>query len=297
MKWETLPTGKLPTKVAYDPEDPDGPIIAWGKPCDDLPFKQVKQCFKAFIGATTFPIIPCKVPGAPRSQKELHRWVRDYLRAFCMNIMEHIDMVNHGPAWRSAVIWNFTVPGTWPSFPVVADFKRLAEEAVSSYFEEPENFRIYANLTEGKASAMSLMVNGSANKANKYAIGNVVISCDIGGATTDIAVSTVSAAGRLEHWPQLRVEPTGVVTIERQFWNHACRTLREANVELADDIALELARDGRLIWAQVYFSRLHSEQVVHIRLPESCKVRDWSPSGSSSPQLLFIEKGKLCIPK
>lgn len=297
-KWGKV-TSKIPTQVAYDPEESDGPIVAWGKECDDLPFGQVKQCFKAFIGDATFPIAPSTmaVPGGPISQKELHRWVRDYLRAFCMSVVELIDREMEDRTWRSTATWNFTVPGAWPSFPVVADFKRVAEEAVFSFFEESKDVRIFANLTEGKASAMFLMVNDSANKANRYTTGNMVISCDIGGATTDIAVSIVSSAGRLEHWPQLRVEPTGIVTIEKQFYIHACQALKEANVQSAADVALTMARSREFARVRASFSRLQSEQLVRIPLPSSCEVRDWSPSGSSSSQPLFIKNSNLCIPK
>ncbi|CZR59487.1 uncharacterized protein PAC_09379 [Phialocephala subalpina] len=292
-----MPTSylKIPTCLAYDPKDNEGPPIAWGEECDGLPPGQIKECFKAFMGATSFSNANT-VPGGPGSQRELHRWVCDYLGAFCAGVADFIDGQT-APGWRNAtVLWSFTVPGSWAMFPVVADFKRLAGDAVSSCFPNAKSFRISTDVTEAAASALYLLAAGSAND-KQYNVGSTVISCDIGGATTDVAVSTVSSAGRLITWPQLQTESVGTVTMEKAFWLHARHTFRSAGVQNPDQLALEMVRSWELRTARATFTKHQSEDHVKIRLPTSCNMRKWSPSETPSTIMSTIERGYLCIHK
>jgi len=294
MGWISTSHLKIPTKLAYDPQDTEGAPIAWGEKCNRLPPGQSKECFKAFMGAASFSNGPNTVPGGPGSQLELHRWVRDYLGAFCADVVDFIDG-RAIPGWRDAtIIWNFSVPGSWAVFPVVADFKRLAGDAVSSCFPNAKDFRIFTDVTEATASALCLLAT-SLGKDKQYSIGNTVISCDIGGATTDVAVSSVSSAGRLATWPQSKTESVGMVTVEIAFWLHARHTLRSAGAQDPDQLALEMARGEQFQGARALFTRHQNEGRVMIRLPASCNVQNWSPSETPSTSMSVIEEQTLCI--
>jgi hypothetical protein len=246
------------------------------------------------MGAASFSNGPNAVPGGPDSQRELHRWVRDYLGAFCAEALDFID----GRAvagWRDAtVIWNFTVPGSWAVFPVVADFKRLAGDAVSSCFPNAKDCRISTDVTEATASALCLLA-ASLGKDKQYSVGNTIISCDIGGSTTDVAVSSVSSAGRLATWPQSKTESVGTVTVEKAFWLHARHILRSAGAQNPDQLALEMARGEPFQEERALFTRHQNEDRVRIKLPKSCNVQEWSPSETPSTSMSVIEKHKLCI--
>ncbi|KAF4635916.1 hypothetical protein G7Y89_g2160 [Cudoniella acicularis] len=161
----------------------------------------------------------------------------------------------------------------WAKFPVVADFRRLAEDAISSSFENTKSVRVCCDVTEATASALSLLVNidneAAPTQERRYNIGNTVITCDIGGSTTDTAVSTVSSAGRLHTWPQLESVSTGTVTIEKAFWLHAREILQSAGVSDPDLVALEVTRSWRFRDTYVKFANHRSDQPlrVEIKLP------------------------------
>lgn len=86
-----------------------------------------------------------------------------------------------------------------------------------SCFAKTINTRVCTDLTEGKASALCLLNHGTVARAHKFSVVDIVLSCDIGGATTDIVLSMVSSTGKLEPWPQLTVQPVGVVSIDEAF--------------------------------------------------------------------------------
>ncbi|PVH80821.1 hypothetical protein DL98DRAFT_531842 [Cadophora sp. DSE1049] len=227
-EWTTIT--KIPTALAYDPLDDRGFPIAWGQGCENMGADQVKQCFKAFIGnPATIHAAEIKL-WAPTSQLELRRWTRDYLYALCSKAADTID-IELCPGWRSEdVIWNFSVPGRWSYHPVVANFKQLAEDAVSSCGFRKECVKVLA--TEAEASAHSILNQCQLSAGNeKFAVGNVVISCDIGGATTDVAISEIVGPGKLASWRKLALEPRGVVIFEQRFWEHAEQVLRSAGAQ------------------------------------------------------------------
>ncbi len=250
------------------------------------------------MGATDFSKGPNTVPGYPGSQIELHRWVRDYLTAFCADVVDFISNEKEGTfeGWRDArVVWIFTVPGSWAAFPVVAEFELLAQDAVSSLFPSAKDSRLFTNVTEGEASALCLLVAGGL-KDNQYSVGNTVISCDIGGATTDVAISTVSSAGRLTTWDQLPTESVGTVTVEKAFWLYVRDILRSAGAQNPDQLALEMTRGRHFLHERAVFQKPRSgEDCIKIRIPDSCQVQTWSPSEASSVGMPTIENRNLYI--
>ncbi len=285
---------KIPTRLAYDQQNDEGPLIAWGEECDGLPADHIKEHFKVFMGDTNFLEDPDTVPWVPCSQQELHRWVRDYLGAFCAHVVDFIDR-QATAGWREATfIWNFTVPGTWAEFPVAADFKRLAEDAVGSCSSNAKGFRVSTNMTEARASALCLLAASSV-KDKQYSVGSTVISCDIGGATTDVAVSKVSGAGRLATLFQLQIEPVGTVTVEKAFWLHARQTLRSAGAQNPDQLALEMVHGLQFQYERANFEKHKSEDRIRIRLPNSIDALKWQPSETTNTNMSTIENGYLCI--
>jgi hypothetical protein len=288
---------KIATKVAYGPQENDGPPVAWGENCDALPAAHVKECFKSWIGATNFSRTPNTLPGDPESQAELHRWVRDYLHAFCAEVIFAIDNApNSRPNWRDgSVIWNFTVPGSWAKFPVVADFKRLAEEAVTPYFQRNTTLRICSESTEASASAQYLLEEASSAKDQRYVLGNLVISCDIGGATIDVASSTISGPGQLASWPQTRSTPGGTVTIQKAFWDAAHSTLQKAGAQIPDQMALKMARGEEFLRRIAEFTIGDDDSAIVIPLPSDCQIQESPCLEAPTRSKSTVQRGKLLI--
>lgn len=173
------------------------------------------------------------------------------------------------------MIWNFSVPGRWSEYPVVANFKQLAEEALNSCLLGQTN-RVEVLATEAEASAQSILHQGQLGADNgRYAMGNVVISCDIGGATTDVAISDIVAAGKLASWSRLISEPRGVVAFEQIFWEHAEQVLRSAGAQEPGQWALEITKCMDLVKARNEFSKSYGDVVI--RLPSACGIENWCP--------------------
>ena len=218
---------------------------------------------------------------APTSQLELRRWIQDYLHALCSYAADTISM-KLGPGWRpDIVIWNFSVPGRWSEYPVVANFKQLAEEALSSCLLG-QTTRVEILATEAEASAQSILNQGQLGADNeRYTMGNVVVSCDIGGATTDVAISDIIAAGKLASWSRLISEPRGVVAFEQSFWEHAERVLTSAGAQEPGLWALEITKSMDLVKARNEFSKSYGDVVI--RLPSACGIENWRPSSRIGP--------------
>ncbi|KAK0108940.1 hypothetical protein ONS96_002777 [Cadophora gregata f. sp. sojae] len=293
--WTSI--GKIPTALAYDPLDNRGTPIAWGRGCADMRADEVKQCFKAFMGSPATVYVAKNKLWTPESPAEVHRWIEDYLHDFCRHAADTIN-TELGRGWRSGdVIWIFSVPGRWLEYPVVADFKRLAEEALRSC-DISSNPRVEVLATEAEASAQSILSQGQLGADNcneRYAVGNVVISCDIGGATTDVAISEIVGPGKLASQSLLKLEPRGVVAFEQSFWEHTERILRSAGVQEPSRWALEMTKSAGLARARNQFSKSYGN--VAIRLPEGCVVEDGQPSSQPGPSRdTTIQDGNLCIP-
>lgn len=227
--------------VAYDTNSGDSLPLAWGEACVYLrPPIKIQECFKTSIDdnrpADTSPESQSLV-----AQAIPQRWMRDYMQLLFGHIVAHIDSKLE-PDWKEATIhWVFTVPGSWADFPTVANFKRLAGDAVRLCIGERKASKIIVNFTEAQASAYCLLKHGPAASIEGYTPGKTVLSCDIGGATTDIAVSQIIAPGLLTTPMQLGMHPVGVADISKQFRLHIQQTLENAGVanpmEMAQDIA------------------------------------------------------------
>ncbi|KAH9222387.1 hypothetical protein DL95DRAFT_454848 [Leptodontidium sp. 2 PMI_412] len=285
--WNTTKP-KIPTMLAYDS---NGTLMAWGK-CEGGPYDSFQECFKSYIATTTFP----DFPGAPTSKQVLFRWVQDYLTAICKQTALEID-AERVDGWRNGFLtWNFTVPGSWAKFPVVADFKRLAENAVFSCLTTTDKIRVHAHLTEGEASAICVLNRSRVAKSHEFAVGDIVVSCDIGGATTDIAISIVSGAGKLDPCPPLQLHPVGLMSVNRNFWELARQTFRLAGLQQnADVLALVIARSQAFTSARERFSAADGERII-ISIPIEYSIHDWPPRPAENHKKLFIIKyNKLII--
>ncbi|KAH7369540.1 hypothetical protein BKA65DRAFT_544273 [Rhexocercosporidium sp. MPI-PUGE-AT-0058] len=281
---------KVPTKLAYDS---NGALLAWGQ-CDDIPYDNVKECFKSYIAEFAFP----EFPGAPTSKQVLFRWVQDYLTALCKQTAIDIDAQND--SWRNGhITWNFTVPGSWSAHTMVADFRRLAEDAVFSCFVTRNLIQVHTHLTEGEASALCLLNLGTVARDHRFAVGDIVISCDIGGATTDIAISIVSGAGKLSPCPQLQDHPVGLMSVDKNFWELARQTLRNAGFgEQAGGLAWEMTAQTGFLLTRAAFPRTEDVDRVKIKLPARCSIDDWPIKQSQRYANMATVKNKhLSIPR
>ena len=229
--------------MAYDKEKDDGPPAAWGHECNQVGRTiRVQRCFKAFIDEKYLPVADGdSLPLFTRA--DIHRWMRDYIQVFCSAILANIASFHDQSTWKDSVVnWVFTVPGSWAEFPTIADFRSLAEEAVFTSIGERNGSRITTVTTEARASAQWLLKNGSQMSASGYTPGSTVLSCDIGGETTDIAVCRVIAPGLLGTPRQLDLYPKGDTCVDAWFEEHVRQVLENAGVTDSMRVAEKLCQ-------------------------------------------------------
>lgn len=169
----------------------------------------------------------------------------------------------------------------------------MAEDAVFSCLPSTrtENICISTDLTEGEASAYCFLNEKSVAKFHKFAHGDTIISCDVGGATTDIAISTISDAGQLITSPQLNIAPMGVVSVDKKFWHLVRKTLRDVLGPVQADLtALEMTRESAYTNARTTFSGTAQEDRIQIALPPQTMIDDWPLQGSQIHDRITIVK-------
>jgi hypothetical protein len=282
--------GKVPTMVAYDEKSRDSQPLAWGTACMYLPATTtIQECFKASLDdkcpPKTNPEPQSVVAGATPQ-----RWMRDYMHLLFSNIIADMEPKLDQYDWKEATIyWVFTVPGSWAEFPAVANFKRLAGEAICLCIGNRKSSKIIIDTSEAKASAYSLLKGGFAASIQGYASGNRVLSCDIGGATTDIAVSQILAPGLLTTPMQLEMHPLGMADISKAFRLHIQQVLDNAGAANSRGVARTLAQKHFMnTFTEL---RLRTDARVAIEVPGSCSV--WCPPENTSANGTRIEEGGL----
>jgi hypothetical protein len=295
--WSRVADGKIPTKLVFDTESEDGPPVAWGSQLIGIFAENTRECFKQLMVVDRSKFAELIEPFAPASQIELHHWIREYLRAFCAQAMVTIDIALPLTWKKASIDWSFTVPGCWNQLPVVEDFRRLAEEALSSILQEAKDLRVHTNITEASASAMSLVVGGLVAHEKACPIGDTIISCDIGGSTTDIGLSKICSPGVLEPLGHLRLNPSGFITIEKDIFLHVRETLTNAGADGPTGLALRLVRHPATIDNIVDFTDKLGQDWIKIHFYPDCTVGNWSPSPQAGSKKSYIKDLSLYIHK
>ena len=117
-------------------------------------------------------------------------------------------------------------------------------------------------MTGARASAMCLCVNGLIAQNKAYSIGNTTISCDIGGSSTDIAISRVWGPAVLKRFCQLELKPSGFTTVQRAFFLHVAQTLTRAGAHRPNDLAPKLVCDeGTVKILHGFTDKQHKDRV------------------------------------
>lgn len=203
---------KVPTKLVYSS---DGVDMSWGFGCDDdavLPGQRQVQWFKIYLDQESLDRARMHGLETPGSVKEARRWVTDYLR----RIYQHIrnSMVRGGQGWSDKNIsFLFSIPTTWTNQAIISDFNECILDAGFG-FEEKHTVQL--ELTEAEAAAVYTIKE----KQVSFNRGDVMLVCDAGGGTTDLALFKVTDTTGLPIIDQLaQVQGVGIgsTVIDRKF--------------------------------------------------------------------------------
>lgn len=159
---------------------------------DDDTNKTRREFFKIFLDQDTLDAAHRQnLPSAPKSIQEAQRFVTDYLKQIYSHVKETVETQTgrrHFGGWADmAVEFVFSVPTTWTSLEIINTFKGIIRDA--GFGVEGSRHTAVVDLTEAEAAAVATIKNS----AVAFQQGEVFLSIDAGGGTTDLALMQVTS--------------------------------------------------------------------------------------------------------
>ncbi|ORY68543.1 Hsp70 family chaperone [Pseudomassariella vexata] len=240
---------KVHTCLIYNP---DGSLSSWGFLCedDDLTDKQRREFFKIFLDNQTLDAAHHQgISQAPGSVHEAQKLVGDYLRQVYLHVKSTVELhtgIGHVGWQNLAVEFVFSVPTTWRSQDTINNFKDTIRSA--GFGVEGPRHTATVELTESEAAAVGTIKNSTVD----FQTGDIFLSVDAGGGTTDFALMQVVEAR--EPFPLLaqinQVEGIGIgsTLIDQAFVslvNSRLSQFPELVHQLPPDCAERLVRSER----------------------------------------------------
>ncbi len=182
---------KVPTCLVYGP---DRQPSSWGFLCEDdeASEKQRREFFKIFLDQRTLNDAHRQgITAAPASTQEAQQLVTDYLRKIYQHVKASIEL-HTGTAYQGwggmAVEFIFSVPTTWRSLDIINAFKATIRDA--GFGTEGPRHLATVELTESEAAAVATIKSSTI----AFRQGDIFLSVDAGGGTTDFALMQVAEA-------------------------------------------------------------------------------------------------------
>jgi hypothetical protein len=213
---------KVPTCLVYTA---DQELSSWGFLCDDDDddrdlTKARLEFFKIFLDSTT--LADARRQGltrVPSSPAHAARLVSDFLRRIYAHVKHTVEGqtgVGAHPGWSSLKIeFVFSVPTTWRSQAIVNAFKDAI--AAAGFGRESPLHSATVELTESEAAAVATLKSSTV----AFARGDIFLSVDAGGGTTDFALMRVVDVGvafpTLAQVSQVDGVGIGAALIDRAF--------------------------------------------------------------------------------
>ena len=141
---------KVPTTLQYGPNS--DVAERWGFLCDeDSEGLEIVECFKLYLDAAYRRDRRSSTPTLQQARK----WYEDYLRCLRNYLAEMI--LGFDPDWRSQKAeFIFSVPTTWKNPGMIAETKRIIENA--GFGTDGAGHRVSIGLTEAEAAAVSALI-------------------------------------------------------------------------------------------------------------------------------------------
>lgn len=231
---ESVAQKKVPTLVVYKPDsekrrkssskksatNPDAngwKLSSWGFLAQEEsernnPTNEAHTFWKLFLDEKVVKAaFGNKKPGF--TQKDIATWYEDFLSELYKHVEAHF--VNTVPKlWKSDVQFVFSVPTTWEE-DVIDRFKTCFTNAG---FGRESGHTAQVTLTEAQAAAVC-----TANEqSNQFEKGSLILICDAGGGTTDIALLQVNSG---------HDEPLKLKQIDKVYGNRAGSTQIDQDFE------------------------------------------------------------------
>ncbi|KAI0444149.1 hypothetical protein F4803DRAFT_512206 [Xylaria telfairii] len=209
---------KVPTCLVYNE---DGSLSSWGFLCedDDDPAKGRYEFFKIYLDQETFEEARLKgTNNLPESVEHAQKLSIDFLRQIYYHSKSTVELHTgiSRQGWRGLKVeFIFSVPTTWRTQGMINIFKKCI--ALAGFGMEGSKHSAKVELTESEAAAVGTIKSSVV----AFQSGDIFMSVDAGGGTTDLAVMEVKEAR--EPFPSLsqisQVDGIGIgaTLIDRAF--------------------------------------------------------------------------------
>ncbi|KAI8626054.1 hypothetical protein F5Y19DRAFT_488550 [Xylariaceae sp. FL1651] len=239
---------KVHTCLVYND---DGSLSSWGYLCedDDIQGKHRSEFFKIFLDKETLEDAHRQEIPAPASVADAQKLVIDYLREMYIHVKSTVELhtgIDY-MGWQSLTVeFIFSVPTTWKSQDIINIFKSCIEAA--GFGTGGQHHSATVELTESEAAAVGTIKSSTV----AFQSGDIFLSVDAGGGTTDLALMQVVEAR--EPFPSLsqinQVDGIGIgsTLIDRAFVslvNTRLAQFPDLIDQLPPDCAEKLARSDR----------------------------------------------------
>lgn len=205
---------KVPTVVTYDGKQ----LSSWGFECEDPvesedPKKKEYKWFKLHLDEAVLEQANSKF-----TMKDIERWYKDFLSELYKHVKVTM-MAQQRNAWKGKVQFLFSVPTTWNK----ATLNRYEKAIKDAGFGKEKGHKVSVTWTEAQAAA----IYTAKNLEQTFKKNDVLLVCDAGGGTTDLAVLEETGNVKDGGVPQLKELdrvfgwPAGSTRIDKAFLAHA----------------------------------------------------------------------------
>jgi hypothetical protein len=173
---------KVPTTVYYSGSD-----IKWGFLCEDRSYDGGRrEWFKPYIDSEMLKRFCQKDPEYSYTSDDVNTWCKDYFT----NLYEHIrHQIKKTHGWEDrGIYFTFSIPTTWIAMGTVEDFKRLIRKAGFADGGRRGSHTIEVGLTEPQAAGVYTLRESLVQLSPR----DVILVCDAGGGTTDLALLEIT---------------------------------------------------------------------------------------------------------
>ncbi|VUC31020.1 unnamed protein product [Clonostachys rosea] len=290
---------KVPTTLVYNA---DGTLSTWGFACadDDDPIhgKTRREFFKIFLDEDTLEAAQQQgLSSVPRSTAEARGFLTDYLKQVYSHIKESIETQlgkrQQPGGWEPmSVSFLFSVPTTWTKMGVINTFKSIVRDA--GYGTEGPRHVAQVDLTEAEAASIATLKTS----AIEFQPGNLFLTVDAGGGTTDLALMRVTSGDSV--FPQMSqvaaVQGIGIGSslIDRAFVRLVSQRLAaypEVQSSLPSDCPARMARSHHFKTVKHKFGeKVYMQQVFKIQMEGVSFDFSHPGAGIEAGRMLFTKE-------
>ncbi|KAK0718947.1 hypothetical protein B0T21DRAFT_395904 [Apiosordaria backusii] len=234
---------------------------------------------------------------APQTMKEVHELVTEYLKQVYLHVKKSIlrelgkdddDDKIEEMQWNDlSVDFVFSVPTTWEGQGILNDFKAIIQNA---QFGLPAKHNVMLGLTEAEAAAVAHM--GLATSPFDIRNGDVFLSIDAGGGTTDLAfVKAITTNPPVME----QIQAVSGIGIGSQLIDFGFQRLVSERLKSDPEICSQLPKNLPLMVCQGHFFRKRKHRFGEANDPASYTIPVWGVQQHFRHDGLGIEGGQLIV--